>query len=243
MSVGRLVIVSDAHLGAVPAAVEQGFLRFLDAVPDLGDGLLINGDLFDFWYAWRRVIPRAGIRVVSRLAALAERMPVALAGGNHDRWGGSFWHDELGIRYSPGELRLDFGGRSALAVHGDGVAEEKKRSVLLHHITRHPVTDAVFSVIHPDFGIWLVDRLSNHLADSTRHPEVLDRAATRQRAWAEARLRSDAGLALLVMGHTHRATAVELLPGQWYLNPGAWFEGARYAVATPESVELRQFPD
>jgi len=239
---GRLVIVADAHLGAVPATVERDFLRFLDAAPDLGDGLLVNGDLFDFWFAWRRVIPRAGIRVVSKLAAVAERIPVYLAGGNHDRWGGSFWRQELGIEYSPGELRLPFGARTVLAVHGDGLAEEKRRSLVLHHVTRHPVTRAVFSVIHPDASIWLVDRFSNHLADSTRHPDVLDRAAGRQRAWAEARLRAESELGLLVMGHTHRATSAEVLPGQWYLNPGAWFDGNRYAVATPTSVELRHFP-
>ena len=83
----RLVIVSDAHLGSVPDRVEEAFLAFLDHVPALGDGLLVNGDLFDFWFAYRRVIPRAGIRVVARLAELARRLPVAMTGGNHDRWG------------------------------------------------------------------------------------------------------------------------------------------------------------
>ena len=102
----RLVIVSDSHLGAVPDRVEEAFLAFLDQVEQLGDGLLVNGDLFDFWFSYRRIIPRAGLRVVSRLGELARRIPVAMTGGNHDRWGGSFWETELGIRFGSEELRL-----------------------------------------------------------------------------------------------------------------------------------------
>lgn len=241
MSAPRLVIVSDAHLGAGPGEVEQRFLEFLDAVPELGNRLLINGDLFDFWFAYRRSIPRAGIRVLSRLGELARRIPVAMTGGNHDRWGGSFWKEELGIEFSGDQLRLPFGERTALAIHGDGVGEANWRGAMLHRITRHPAAVTLFRLLHPDLGIWLVNHMSGYLADSTRQAEILDRAAERQRGWAEQHLRADPGVALLVMGHTHRPVAAELLPGQWYTNPGAWLDGYRFAIATEAGVELRQF--
>jgi UDP-2,3-diacylglucosamine hydrolase len=140
VAIERLVIVADAHLGGVPAGVEAAFLEFLDAVPSLGDGLLINGDLFAFWFAYRRAIPREGIAVLARLAALARIMPVAMTGGNHDRWGDSFWEQELGIRFSPDELRIPLAVGAALAVHGDGVAEVRWPGRLLHSVFRHPVT-------------------------------------------------------------------------------------------------------
>ncbi|NOT09212.1 MAG: UDP-2,3-diacylglucosamine diphosphatase [Gemmatimonadales bacterium] len=242
MSNERLVIVSDAHLGSVPPKVEEAFLAFLDAVPTLGDSLLINGDLFDFWFAYRRVIPRAGIRVVSRLGELARQLPVAMTGGNHDRWGADFWERDLGIRYAAEELRLPLGAGTVLAVHGDGVAELHWQSRLIHRVTKHPVTSALFRAVHPDLGIRLVHRWSGHLADSTRQAAVLDRAAERQAQWAGNRLRTDPEVALLVMGHTHRAALEELLPGRHYVNPGAWLDGLRYAVATPGHVELKQYP-
>lgn len=241
MSNTRLVIVSDAHLGAVPHEVAERFLAFLDTVPELGDALLVNGDLFHFWFAYRRAIPRAGIQVVSRLAALARRMPVFMTGGNHDRWGGSFWQEEFGIRYSGDRLRLQFGSRTALAIHGDGVAEAHWRGRLMHWVTRHPFTTALFRALHPDLGIWMVRHLSGSLADSTRRAELFDKAAARQREWALGQLQSDSGVALLVMSHTHRPAASELLPGQWYVNPGAWLDGYRYAVADERGVELKQY--
>jgi len=241
MPIERLVIVADSHLGAVPAGVEDAFIEFLDEVPSLGDGLLVNGDLFAFWFAYRRAIPRAGARVVSRLAALARKIPVAMTGGNHDRWGDTFWERELGIRFSPHELRIPMAGGNVLAVHGDGVAEARWTGRLIHTVFRHPVTSGIYRLIHPDVGFWLVDRWSGRLADSNKDRAVLDAAAARQREWAERRLRSAPDVTLLAMGHTHRPAAAELFPGQWYVNPGAWMDGLCYATASAGSVELKRF--
>ncbi|MGH7562758.1 MAG: UDP-2,3-diacylglucosamine diphosphatase [Gemmatimonadales bacterium] len=238
----RLVIVSDAHLGAAPPESDRALETFLEAVPDLGDALLVNGDLFDFWFAYRRAIPRSGARVLALLGTLARRMPVAMTGGNHDRWGDSFWERDLGIRWSAGELRWDAAGLAVLALHGDGIAEVHWQARVMHRVTRHRLTAAAYRLIHPDLGIWLVNRLSGVLGDNTRDPAVLDRAAARQVAWAEERLRRSPEIGLLVMGHTHRPTVVEAAPGRRYVNPGAWMDGLRYAVATRDGVELRQFP-
>jgi len=94
-----LVVVSDAHLGVAPPAVEEALLEFLEAVPALGDCLLVNGDLFDFWFSYTRVIPRRGFHVAAALARLRNRVPVVMVGGNHDRWGGDFWTREVGVRF------------------------------------------------------------------------------------------------------------------------------------------------
>jgi UDP-2,3-diacylglucosamine hydrolase len=241
MAIERLVIVADAHLGGVPADVEEAFIEFLDEVPLLGDGLLVNGDLFAFWFAYRRAIPRAGARVLSRLAALARRIPVAMTGGNHDRWGDTFWERELDIRFSADELRIPLAGGCALAVHGDGVAEAHWSGRVIHTVFRHPVTSGIYRLLHPDFGFWLVERFAGRLADSTRDGAVLDAAAARQRAWAEERLRSAPDITLLVMGHTHRQAAAEIAPGRWYLNSGAWMDGLCYATATSRGVELKRY--
>jgi UDP-2,3-diacylglucosamine hydrolase len=242
MPASRLVIVSDAHLGAAPANTEAALEAFLEAVPGLGDALLVNGDLFDFWFVYRHAIPRRGARVLALLGALARKIPVVMTGGNHDRWGDSFWERDLGIRFSGGELRFDVGALRVLALHGDGVAEVHWKARVMHHVTRHPAAVAAYRLLHPDFGIWLVDKLSGSLADHTRDPAVLDEASARQRTWAADRLRDTPEVGLLVMGHTHRPSVVEVAPGRRYLNPGAWIDGQRYAIATVDGVELKQFP-
>lgn len=237
----QLVIVSDAHLGAVPAAIEEAMLAFLDAAPGLGDCLLVNGDLFDFWFAYRRAIPRSGFRIASGLVALRRRIPIVMTGGNHDRWGDSFWDRDAGITFGANELRFHIGPMPVRAIHGDGIAEQHRAGRIMNRILRHPIIPALFRGVPVDLAFGLVDRMSGQLADSTRDPSVLDRAAEAQRVWAEAELRREPSLGLLVMGHTHRPAVTEPFPGRRYCNPGAWLEGLRYAVATPAGVELRSF--
>ena len=236
-----LVVVSDAHLGVTPPAVEEALLAFLDAVPTLGDSLLVNGDLFDFWFSYARVVPRRGFRVAAALARLARRLPVLMVGGNHDRWGGDFWSRDLGLKFDPHRLTFRLGRLGVAAIHGDGLTEPRPRAILLHRLINHPMTSAVYRALHPDLGIRLVEHLSPRLGDHGTDEARLASAAAQQRTWAGELLSREPDLGMVIMGHTHRAELSRTATGGTYLNPGAWFEGLHYAVATEDGAELRQF--
>ncbi|MEO8449752.1 MAG: metallophosphoesterase [Gemmatimonadota bacterium] len=238
----QLVVVSDAHLGAAPKPTEEALLAFLDAAPTLGDCLLVNGDLFHFWFAYRQVVPRSGFLAAAALAHLRRRMPIVMTGGNHDRWGDSFWDRDMGIIFSAGEVRFEAAGRRVVALHGDGVAETHWGGALLHRITKHPFTARVFGFLHPTVGFALVGAMSPRLADPGRQDSVLVEAAARQAEWAGEQIRQDPTIDLLVLGHTHRPATGEPEPGRHYLNPGAWIDGQRYAVVTETDIGLRQWP-
>lgn len=236
-----LVVVSDAHLGYAPPPVEAALLEFLDAVPSLGDALLVNGDLFEFWFAYATALPRHAFRVAAALAALRRRVPVLMVGGNHDRWGLEFWERDLDIRWHRERLEFVVGGRRGVALHGDGITSTRRRTRLLHRLVNTRAASAVYRALHPEVGFPLVHRLSARLGEHGLTGPAVDAAAARQRAWAETLLTNDPSLSLVVMGHTHRAAVMEVSPGRHYVNPGAWFDGFRYAVATQRAVELRQF--
>jgi UDP-2,3-diacylglucosamine hydrolase len=236
-----LVVVSDAHLGVTPPAVEEALLTFLDAVPTLGDSLLVNGDLFDFWFSYSRVVPRRGFLVAAALARLARRLPVLMVGGNHDRWGGDLWSRDLGVQFDPHRLTFLLGRARVAAIHGDGLTEPRRRAILLHRLINHPITSAVYRALHPDIGVRLVEALSPRLGDHDIDEAKLEAAAAQQRAWAAALLAREPDLGMVIMGHTHRAELSRAPTGGTYLNPGAWLDGLRYAVATEDGAELRQF--
>jgi UDP-2,3-diacylglucosamine hydrolase len=179
--------------------------------------------------------------VAAALARLRRRMPIVMVGGNHDRWGGDFWERDVGIRFDPHRVTFEIGRRTVAAIHGDGLAEPGLRARLLHRAINHPVTAAVYRAIHPEIGLRLVDYLSPRLGDHTPEPSRVAAAAARQGEWAARLLEAEPGLGLVIMGHTHLAAAAEWQPGRQYLNPGAWFDGFRYAVATERGAELRQF--
>ena len=240
--VSRVIVVADAHLGQVPPATEAAFHAFLDQVPQPGDHLLINGDLFDFWFEYRAVIPRKHFASVAKLQAVRARgIPITFVGGNHDRWGGDFLRRDLGIAFYGGEAELELAGRRAFVAHGDGLTEQDWSATLMHLVTRHPVTIWAFRLLHPTIGFWIAGKLSGTLADTTRDRAVLDRAAAAQRQWAADLLARRPDLSLVIMAHTHRPVIERLPDGRTYLNPGAFLDGGRYAVVTAGAVELKQF--
>jgi UDP-2,3-diacylglucosamine hydrolase len=240
--VSRTIVVADAHLGQVPPAVGTAFHAFLDAVPQPGDHLVLTGDLFDFWFEYRSVIPRKHFATVAKLQEVRARgVPITFVGGNHDRWGGSFFTQDLGIQFFGGEAELELHGRRAFIAHGDGLTEQHWSGAVMHRMLRHPITVAVFRVLHPTIGFWIADLFSRHLADNTKDRAVLDRAAAAQRSWAADFLTRHPEVQLVIMAHTHRPILERLPDGRAYVNPGAFLDGGRYAVINGDAVELKQF--
>ena len=238
-----MIVVADAHLGQVPAAVGSAFHAFLDEIPRPGDHLVLMGDLFDFWFEYQSVIPRKHFATVAKLQEIRARgIPITFVGGNHDRWGGSFFTRDLGIDFYGGEAEIDLNGHRAFLAHGDGLTEQHWSGKVMHRFTRHPLTIAVFRVLHPTIGFWIADLFSRHLADNTKDRAVLDRAAAAQRLWAADFLGHHPDVRIVIMAHTHRPVVDRQADGRSYLNPGAFLDGGRYAVINKEGVvELKQF--
>src|SRR5262245_56037329 len=104
-------IISDVHLGAVTPDAERKLLAMLAAAPHHVKSLVINGDLFEFWFEWRRVIPRVGYRAVAALAALHEAgVQILFLGGNHDCWGGESLIEATGGSYHLGSWEGQIAG-------------------------------------------------------------------------------------------------------------------------------------
>jgi len=240
-----LLIVSDIHLGAVPLATEWQFRRFLSHAGDTASELLINGDLFDFWFEYRTVIPRRHFRVLAALADLVERgVRVSFVGGNHDAWGGSFLRDEVGVAVLDGPLEMELAGRRALVAHGDGVGRGDLKYRALKACIRNPFVVGAFRQVHPDWTARLADRVS-----TTEHKAEFSDAAAAGRArhireWALGVLEARPELQLVVAGHSHVPVVEEAGPGRFYLNSGDWLHHQTYLVLARDGSrpELHRWP-
>ncbi|MDQ3555947.1 MAG: UDP-2,3-diacylglucosamine diphosphatase [Gemmatimonadota bacterium] len=240
------LVVSDIHLGAVPAATERAFRGFLGFAAETASGLLINGDLFDFWFEYRTVILREHFRVVARLAEVVESgLPVRFIGGNHDAWAGDFLASDVGIEMLQGPVELEIEGRRTLVAHGDGVGAGDLGYRALRRVIRNRVTVAAFRALHPDVG----GRMAK-LASSTDEKIETETAETNPRAqvirrWAEERLLARPDLDLVVAGHAHEAVVAEVAPARFYANPGDWLHGWSYLELPPAGAPpvLRRWED
>ncbi len=243
MSRNRVVIVGDAHLyHSEGSRTDKLFHNFLKEVPALGNHLVINGDLFEFWFEYRTVIPRRLFPTLALLAALREKgVVLTITGGNHDRWGGRFWREQLGVRFEPEGCDMQLAEWNSRVVHGDGLGERHVGARILHWLTRKKMTVGMFRLVHPDVGLWGVSKLSRLLSSGTRTEQMNAKVADTQESFARQYLSERPNLQMLVMGHTHKASLVEVRSGQWYLNPGPWMEEARYATVDDEGPELHVF--
>lgn len=242
MPTSATVIFGDAHLGHAPSTVRDALHGFLAWLPSITSHVIVNGDLFEFWFAYQRVIPRAEFATLHALAALRDAgVHLTIIGGNHDRWGGDFWEREVGAEYHARHATITVAGLRSVIMHGDGVADPTPASRWLQRLVHHRWTAKAFRWIHPDLGLPLVERLARRLPGKREADEMFADSAAAQAAYARTRLAHDASLSLLVMGHTHRPAVEQVAPGRWYLNPGAWMDGYRYAVVGGDGPRLRQW--
>jgi UDP-2,3-diacylglucosamine hydrolase len=227
-------IASDIHLGAVPVATERAFVDFLRHVRDAASSLLVAGDLFDFWFEYGPIIPGRHFRVLAALAEVAEAgVPVTLAGGNHDAWGGRFLTEEVGIEYHADPFRIILSGRRALVAHGDGVGRGDLKYRMLKTLLRSRATIAGFRAIHPEIGLRIAGAVSSTEAKSTGDGGAAGRARHIE-TWALAQLEAEPALELVVCGHAHQPAITGVGNNRYYLNAGDWITDFTY-ITVPAS--------
>ena len=249
-------VVSDIHLGAVPAETERAFREFLDYAARNAQGLLINGDLFDVWVPSSRFVLREYVRVLAKITELTEgAFPVYFLGGNHDasEYGGSVIREDTGVHLLPDPSRVQLAGFQILAAHGDGVggvggAYIKENRLLRRLLSIRPLRAFAERVLPAD---WLFDRASRW----SRVPRIVARHqrgegtgpkpnAEKLEAWAVDQLDRSPDVDIVLAGHCHLPAWKEAAPRRYYVNTGDWIEHMTYAVLRPDGgpPELRRWP-
>ena len=244
MSADTVFLASDVHLGAVSRDRERHFVSWLDHAAERAGEIVLNGDLFDFWFEYRHAVPRGHTRVLGTLARIVDRgVRVRLMGGNHDWWGGPYLEEEVGLSFHRDPLVVELAGRRTFLAHGDGLGNGDLGYRALRMILRGRLTRWAFRWLHPDVGARIARRVS---ATETRSggPTPDDRARSRAlEAWARERLAADPSLDLLVLGHTHMPLVREVEPGRWYVNSGDWVHHTSYVVLEAgRPPDLREWP-
>jgi UDP-2,3-diacylglucosamine hydrolase len=234
------LLMSDAHLGAAPSERERDVAAFLEYARRTAGSVVINGDLFDFWFEWRTVMPRGHVRVLGALAAIADAgTPLVMIAGNHDAWSGDVLAREIGAQVVHGDWNGTLGGWRAHISHGDGLrAHEDRRYRRFKRVMRHPLAIRAFGALHPDLATRIASGASSH----SRSRDASDGGAG-LRAVAHEYLGAHRETELVVYGHSHVATLERVAGGGVYANPGAWMNRPAYLVIGPERIELRAWSE
>ena len=230
-------IVSDAHLGAHTRRAERELLELLDHVRMRGASLVINGDLFDFWFEWKTVIPRPAFPVLAALRGLTDRgVPIVWIGGNHDCWGGDVLRNDVGAWYQLEPWEGEIAGWKTRLEHGDGVREvEDKVYRRVRPILRSRLAIRAFRSLHPD----LATRIALATSGASRKHGAPDEGDALRRV-AVSTLSARGDLDLVVMAHSH-VPALEQVGAGVFANAGGWHERPTFLVVERERITLREW--
>lgn len=223
----RVVFFSDAHLGNdnTPEFRRRTELlcSFLGSLPGRAEVVVILGDLFDFYFEYRSVVPARYLRVLGALETLTRAgVRTYYVAGNHDCWLGELFTATLGINVEPDALLLNREGEKncrVLAAHGDGLGEGDTGYKILKALLRNKFLIGAFRLIHPDWGYAIANLTSRTSRKHTaRHQDKRVEASART---GQALLEAGSELDAVILAHTHTPDDRRFENGR-YLNTGDW---------------------
>jgi UDP-2,3-diacylglucosamine hydrolase len=229
MSAHPVFLASDVHLGAAPPDHEKAFLAWLAATPGRASAVVLNGDLFDFWFEYVWGTSSGHHRVLELLKdVVSSGMRVTLLGGNHDWWGGRFLREEIGLEFLQDPMVRDLAGYRAFVGHGDGLGPGDRGYRVMKWVLRGQPTRLAFSLLPPRLGDGIAGRVSSTTERWVGPTEDDRRCARLLSDWAAGKLAADPELDLVILGHTHVPEIRKVDEGRWYVNLGDWVHHRTY---------------
>ena len=222
--------ISDIHLGLgkrdEEREKEQRLLEFLTTIKSSAEQLFIVGDLFDFWFEYRTVIPKGFHRTLAALQEFTDRgIPVHYLAGNHDFWMGNFFQDELGMELHLEPFEVTVGGKRVYLHHGDGLSDGDLGYKIIKPILRHRFNVWFYRWLHPDIGVKLARRSSRTSRDYTSNKHYGE-----EKGMVEfATKKIQQGIDIVIMGHRHKPSVLNIENGM-YVNLGDWISYNTYGV-------------
>jgi UDP-2,3-diacylglucosamine hydrolase len=243
----KIYFASDQHLGAPTAEAsiprEKKFVSWLEEVKQDAAVIFLLGDLFDFWFEYKTVIPKGFVRVLGKLAEIRDSgIPIYFFTGNHDLWMDNYFEKELGIPVYHDNMAYTFNGKSFLIGHGDGKGPGDKGYKRMKKVFTHPFSKWLYRWLHPDLGVRLAQYLSvkNKLISGAADVKFLGEENEWLVQYAKRKLESR-HYDYLVFGHRHLPMMIKVGEHSTYVNLGDWIGYFTYGVFDGEKFELQEY--
>lgn len=243
----KIYFLSDAHLGAsiLPdnREREMKLIHFLESIRPDCEALFLLGDMFDFWFEYRKVVPKGSVRFLATLARFTdEGIPVHFFAGNHDIWTFDYLTEECGVivYHEPKEMELQ--GKRFLIGHGDGLNLKDKHYLFLKKVFHNRFLQWCFRWIHPDIGIRLANSWSSHSRlKGAGNIEASPYRGDEQEGivlYCKEQLKKQ-HYDYFIFGHRHLPIEVLLGEKSYYINTGDWITYFSYAVLENGEAKLQ----
>ena len=244
----RIYFLSDFHLGVPDHASslirEKKVVAFLDEIKKDAHEIFVVGDLFDFWFEYRKVVPKGFVRILGKLAELTDSgIPIHFFVGNHDMWMNGYFEQELNIPVYYQPRSFEFNGKKFLVGHGDGLGPGDHGYKFLKKIFRNPICQFLFGIIPPALGMSIANYSSRGSRAATGNSD--DEFLGEEKEWliqyCKEYLQQE-HKDYFIFGHRHLPIDYALPNESRYVNLGDWIKYFTYAVFDGKELHLKTYP-
>ncbi|MCB0426010.1 MAG: UDP-2,3-diacylglucosamine diphosphatase [Mangrovimonas sp.] len=243
----KIYFASDNHLGAPTAKDslprEKKFVAWLDEVKKDAAAIFLLGDLFDFWFEYKTVVPKGFTRTLGKLAEISDSgIPIYYFVGNHDLWMNGYFEDELNIPVYHKPKEFTFNDKTFFIGHGDGLGPGDKGYKRMKKVFTNPFSKWLYRWLHPDWGVKLAQYLSvkNKLISGEEDAKFLGEEGEWLVLYSKKKL-EEKHRDFFVFGHRHLPLEIDLGNNSKYINLGDWISHYTYGVFDGEKMALKNY--
>jgi len=243
----KVYFASDNHLGAPSFKAslprEKKFVAWLDTITADAAALFLMGDLFDFWFEYKTVVPKGFTRTLGKLAELSDAgIPIYYFVGNHDLWMNGYFEEELNIPVFHEPQTLTVGSASFLIGHGDGLGPGDLGFKRMKKVFTNPVSKWFFRWLHPDLGVPFAQYLSvnNKIISGDADAKFLGDDKEWLVQYCKRKLETQ-HYDYFIFGHRHLPLEIDLNGKSTYVNLGDWVNYFTYAIFDGKKLSLETF--
>lgn len=255
----KAYFLSDLHLGASYGTDsrerEKKVVRFLDSIADDACEIYLLGDVLDYWFEYKFVVPKGYVRFLGKIAELSDRgIKITWLIGNHDIWIFDYFSLELGVEIVDGILKRDIMGTTILMEHGDGIWQRDWKFRFLRSLFRNRLCQKLYSGIHPRWTIpfalnWSHNSRISGKRDGNHGPENelpakqhrLEENIEALKLFSTDYLISDPKVKYFIYGHLHEVLEYPLTQDSKMLILGDWLTHFSYAEFDGKEMRIRFF--
>jgi len=235
--IGKVYLASDFHLGIFDREEneqrENMILHWLDHIKTDATHLFLLGDVFDFWFEYKDVVPKGYFRLLAKLYELKQQnINIYYFTGNHDMWIENYFSQYLGITVFKTEKYFIINGKKYLIGHGDGVGKNELSYKLLKWIFRKRFSIFLYRMLHPRWAFVL----AHYCSQQSRKKSKLNRAL--MPVFKEKTLQDHC---TIIYGHYHHPSMEQISDNILYMNTGDWIEHFSYIKIEKEQAKLIYF--
>lgn len=243
----KIYFASDFHLGAPnyekSLEREKKIVAWLDVIKKDATEIFLVGDIFDFWFEYKKAIPRGFARLQGKIAEITDSgIPVHVFTGNHDMWIFDYLPKELGVQLHREPVVRQWNGKTFYIGHGDGLGPGDKGYKFIKKVFASPVCQWLFARLHPNFGIGLADFFSRKSRAATGNSD--EKFLGEENEWLyiySKEYLQKQHIDYFVFGHRHLPLEMQVGTDTIYYNLGEWINYQTYLVFDGTNCSLSKW--